>query len=191
MQAKETIRSALQESARLKVVVADTLDWEIEAAARLAADALFSGNKILVCGNGGSAADAQHIAAEYVGRFKRERKAWPALALTTDTSVITCVGNDYDFESVFSRQVEGLGHPGDILIGISTSGNSRNVVRAVEAARDKGMRTIALLGRDGGLIKPLVDLPIVVPSVDTARIQEVHITIGHLICELVEGLLSR
>jgi D-sedoheptulose 7-phosphate isomerase len=141
--------------------------------------ALRVNRRILVCGNGGSAADAQHFAAEIVGRFERERQAYPAVALTTDTSILTAIANDYGFEEVFSRQVSGLGASGDILIGISTSGNSGNVIRAAEAASDLGMTTIGLLGRDGGRLKRLMDHALVIPGEVTARIQEVHSFILH------------
>lgn len=149
-------------------------------------EALRSGKKILFCGNGGSAADAQHLAAELVGRYEKNRKALPAIALTTDTSVLTAVGNDFGFDEVYARQVEALGNMGDVIIAISTSGNSNNVVRAVEAARAKGMHTIAFTGASGGKLKEICDLIYAVPSDITARIQEMHILGGHIICELVE-----
>lgn len=152
-------------------------------------EALSAGKKILVMGNGGSAADAQHFAAEIVGRFKMERRALPAIALTTDTSILTAVGNDYGFDMVFSRQVEALAQPGDVVIGISTSGTSRNVKIALEAARDIGCPTIGLLGRDGGTIAALSDLSLIVADADTPRIQEGHITIIHIVCDLVEKRL--
>lgn len=158
----------------------------IARAARELIECVEKGGKILICGNGGSAADSQHIAAELVGRFRRERRAIPALALTVDTSIITSLSNDYSFEIVFARQVEALGSPGDILIMISTSGNSANVLSAGRAAREKGMKTIALLGRDGGKIGPEADLSLIVPARDTARIQEGQMAIYHIICDLVE-----
>jgi D-sedoheptulose 7-phosphate isomerase len=145
-----------------------------------------AGNKLLVMGNGGSAADAQHLAAEIVGRFKMERRALPAIALTTDSSILTALGNDYGFDYVFTRQVEALALPGDLVLGISTSGSSRNVAAALELARSRGCRTAALLGRDGGTIAGMVDLPLIVPSCETPRIQEGHITIIHIICDLLE-----
>lgn len=145
----------------------------------LMAGALLAGRRILVCGNGGSAADAQHFAAEIMGRFEKERRAFPAISLTTDTSILTAIANDYGYEDVFSRQVQGLGAPGDILVGISTSGGSGNVIRAVEAASNLGMKTIGLLGRDGGRIKSLVDHALVAPEERTARIQEIHAFILH------------
>ncbi|GFO54683.1 phosphoheptose isomerase [Geomonas sp. Red276] len=161
----------------------------IEVAVGLLVDAYRDGKKMLVMGNGGSAADAQHLAAEIIGRFKMERRALPAIALTTDTSILTAVGNDYGFDRVFSRQVEGLAQPGDVVIGISTSGNSPNVEIALKAAAEIGCKTVALLGRDGGSIGKLVDLPLIVPSHDTPRIQEGHITIIHIVCDLLEKAL--
>lgn len=145
--------------------------------------------KILICGNGGSAADSQHFAAELVGRFKKDRKALPAIALTTDTSIITAISNDYGFENVFSRQVVALGEKGDILIGISTSGNSKDIIRAVKEAKGIGMKTICLLGCKGGALNGMCDLGLVVDSDDTPRIQECHILIIHIICEMIERTL--
>ena len=145
-----------------------------------------AGGKLLIFGNGGSAADSQHMAAELVGRFARERAAMPAVALSTDTSILTSVGNDYGYERVFVRQIEALGRSGDVAMGISTSGRSANVLRAFEAARGRGLRTIALTGRDGGLLGAAADIHINVPEASTARVQEVHMTLIHAICELVE-----
>src|SRR5882757_5537183 len=162
----------------------------VEAAAALLIQALASGGKLMFCGNGGSAADSQHLAAEFTGRFIKDRKPLAAMALSTDSSALTCIGNDYSFDEVFSRQVVGLGRAGDCLLAISTSGNSRNVIRAAEEARAAGMRTIGLLGRDGGALLGLCDVAIVVPSAVTARIQEAHIFIGHTLCGLVEQALS-
>jgi D-sedoheptulose 7-phosphate isomerase len=144
------------------------------------------GNKLLIMGNGGSAADAQHFAGEIVSRFRMERPALPAIALSTDTSIITAIGNDYGFERIFSRQVEALAVPGDAVIGISTSGNSPNVQKALEVARQAGCTTIGLLGKDGGSIKPLCDIPLIIPSNDTPRVQEGHITVIHILCDLIE-----
>ena len=158
----------------------------ISAAADALRQALRDGRTVLVCGNGGSAADAQHFAAELVGRFTRERRAWPALALTTDSSALTAIGNDYGFDRVFSRQVEAHGQPGDVLIGISTSGGSPNVLAAVETARARGLVTIGLTGRDGGALGRAVHVHLNVPSPSTARTQEVHITLLHVLCDLVE-----
>jgi len=147
------------------------------------------GNKVLLFGNGGSAADAQHIAAELVGRFYLERSALPAQALTVDTSSLTAIGNDYDYDLVFVRQIEAFGRPGDVAIGISTSGNSRNVIQALRAAKRRGMLTVGMTGESGGQLKPEVDYCICVPSRETPRIQESHILIGHILCELVEQAL--
>lgn len=145
------------------------------------------GNKLLICGNGGSAADAQHVAGEFINRFRFEHAALPAIALTTDTSVLTCIGNDTDFENIFSRQVEALAKPGDILVGISTSGGSPNILKALEAARMLGVVTIAFTGENGAAkMSPLSDLCFVVPSADTPRIQESHIFVWHVICAIVE-----
>ena len=166
------------------------LAGEIERAGALMAETLSAGRKLLLCGNGGSAADSQHIAAELTGRFVRDRRALAAVALTTDTSALTSIANDYSFDEVFARQVMGLGTRGDCLIAISTSGHSRNVVRAVGAARAAGMRVIGLLGRDGGALRPRCDIPIVVPSESTARIQEAHGFIGHTLCGLIESALD-
>jgi D-sedoheptulose 7-phosphate isomerase len=148
--------------------------------------ALKAGNKILIFGNGGSAADAQHIAAEFVNRFVIERPPLPAIALTTDTSVITSIGNDYDFSEIFSKQIRAIGQPGDIAWGISTSGNSANVLKGLEVAKKMGLVTIAFTGKDGGNIAKIADLSINVSSSVTARIQEVHITAGHAVCDLVD-----
>ena len=166
------------------------LDAAVGQAAALATRALQSGGKLMFCGNGGSAADSQHLAAELTGRFILDRKPLAALALSTDTSALTCIANDYSFDEVFARQVQGLGRSGDVLIGISTSGNSRNVIRAVEEAKALGMSVIGLLGRDGGALRDLCDVAIVVPSQVTARIQESHILIGHTLCGLIEQQLG-
>ena len=182
----ERVKNLLNISADLKKTVAETLSSEILDAAQKIQGRLEAGGKLLLMGNGGSAGDAQHIAAELVGRFKKERKAMPALALTVDTSSLTALGNDYGFDTIFERQVEALANKNDTVIGISTSGNSENVVRAVNKANSIGAFTIGLLGNDGGKLKDAVNLPIIIPSNDTARIQEVHITIGHIICEIIE-----
>ena len=159
----------------------------ILAAAGAITNALRRGGKVLIFGNGGSAADAQHVAAELMGRFRRERRALPAVALTTDTSILTSIGNDYSYEVVFARQVEGLGRPGDIALGISTSGRSPNVVAAFKKAKAAGLITIALTGRDGGPVGEAADIHLNVPDDSTARVQEVHRTILHIVCELVEN----
>lgn len=170
------------------VVLAATkaLAPDIERAGILIRDALAGGHKILFCGNGGSAADSQHLAAEIVGRFQKERPSLPALALTVDTSVLTAVANDYGYDTVFSRQVEGLGNDGDVLVGISTSGNSKNVIAAIEAARKKQMKVIGFTGIGGGKMADLCDVCLAVPSRVTARTQEMHIMMGHILCEIAE-----
>lgn len=149
-----------------------------------------TGNKVLICGNGGSAADAQHIAAELVGRFIMERKGYPAIALTTDTSILTAWGNDYNFDTVFSRQIEALGKENDVLIAITTSGSSKNIIEAIKKAKSQKMKIIGLLGKDGGQAKSLCDIPIIIPSKITARIQEGHMLIYHIMCELIEKELK-
>jgi D-sedoheptulose 7-phosphate isomerase len=158
----------------------------LETIARVMADALHHGNQILWCGNGGSAGDSQHLAAEIVGRFRRERRGMPSIALTTDTSVLTAVANDYGYEAVFSRQVEALGRKGDLLVGISTSGNSHNVIAALEAAKVYGVTTVAFTGAGGGRMASLADHLFAVDSRDTARVQEAHILAGHMICDWLE-----
>lgn len=161
---------------------------QIEESGRMICDALTAGNKILICGNGGSAADAQHIAAELVGYYESQRRSWPAIALTTDTSALTAVSNDLGFEHVFARQVAGLAKPGDVLIAITTSGKSKNVLRAVEEAKQRGCKTIGLVGASGETLASLCDVIVAVPASRTARVQEAHITIGHLWCEIVDQL---
>jgi len=162
---------------------------KIAEMATLLVETFSHGGKLLVMGNGGSAADAQHFVAEVVGRFKMERRGLPAIALSTDTSILTAIGNDYGFEKVFLRQVEALALPGDMVVGISTSGNSPNVQLALELAREKGCRTVGLLGKDGGSIKHCCDLALIVPTNDTPRVQEGHITIIHIVCDLLEKTL--
>lgn len=159
---------------------------EIEKVANECIKAIKNGNKIMFCGNGGSASDSQHLAAELVGRYKKNRQSLPAIALTVDTSILTAVGNDFGFDTVFSRQVEGLGKKGDVLIGISTSGNSTNVVKAIEQAKSMGIVTVGFTGQKGGEMKNLVDYLINVPSDVANNIQEMHIAIGHILCGLVE-----
>ena len=167
-----------------------SLNDDVLRAGQMAAQTLQQGGKILFCGNGGSAADSQHLAAELTGRFIHDRRPLAAIALSTDSSALTCIANDYSFDEVFARQVAGLGRAGDVLIGISTSGNSRNVIRAVEEAQRLGMHTLGLLGRDGGQLRSLCQHSIVVPSAVTARIQECHILIGHTLCGLIEQELG-
>jgi D-sedoheptulose 7-phosphate isomerase len=187
----EEIRRRLRESAELKLSLGPAQMEPLKRLIDATAAALRGGHKLLVFGNGGSAADAQHIAAELVGRYVRERRGLPAIALTTDTSILTSVANDYGYEAVFARQVEALCTPGDVLLGISTSGNSPNVKHALLRAKEiGGVTTAAFLGRDGGVIRDLVDHAIVIPARDTARIQECHITLGHILCELVEEQLA-
>ncbi len=167
----------------------DEMQSFVYTACVITTEVLGAGGKVLLFGNGGSAADAQHIAAELTGRYKTERRGLPAIALTTDTSALTAIGNDYGYERVFDRQVEALANPGDLLIGISTSGNSENVCRALRLGREIGCKTIGFSGRDGGKMSGLCDLNIVVPSDDTPRIQEMHIMIGHIICQAVDQLV--
>ncbi len=167
-----------------------SLDEQVMQAAEAIASCMARGGKLMICGNGGSAADSQHIAAEFTGRFIDDRRPLAAIALSTDTSALTCIGNDYSFAEVFSRQVVGLGRSEDCLLGISTSGNSGNVIRAMEEATRIGMRTVGLLGRDGGRLAALCDSAIVVSSDVTARIQEAHILIGHTLCGAVEQSLG-
>jgi D-sedoheptulose 7-phosphate isomerase len=179
----------LREIERHKEVVDEVytvLPRQIQQAAELLVETLENGGKILLCGNGGSAADAQHIAAELTGRYKVERRGLPAIALTTDSSALTAIANDYGYERVFERQVEALATEKDLLIGISTSGTSPNVLRALERANDLGCLTIGLSGREGGAMNELCDLNLVVPSDDTPRIQEMHILIGHILCQMVD-----
>ena len=167
-----------------------SLSLEINATVDLIVNSIKNGNKLIIFGNGGSAADAQHIAAELIGRFKLERESFPAIALTTDSSILTSLGNDYSYDIVFSRQCESLVVKGDVVIGISTSGNSKNVELGMIAAKQRGAKTIGLLGNDGGIIKSVSDISIIVDSNDTANIQESHRVIYHIICNLVEKQLS-
>ena len=167
-----------------------TLSSEINRTIHLIIDSIQNGNKLIIFGNGGSAADAQHIAAEFIGRFKLERKSFPAIALTTDTSILTSLGNDYSYDVIFSRQCESLVVQGDVVMGISTSGNSKNVELGMITAQKRGAKTIGLLGNNGGSIKNYVDIPIIIDSSLTPRIQEVHRVIYHIICDIVEQKLS-
>ncbi len=183
-------RAALVDGVRVREqLVTGQLD-AIVASAAIVRDALAAGRKVLLCGNGGSAADAQHIAAELVGRFVVERRGLPAIALTTDTSALTAIANDYGFDVVFARQVEALGAPGDVLIAITTSGRSKNVLAAVTAARAVGMKVVGLTGAAGGDFVRACDAGVAVPSKNTARIQEGHITVGHVLCELVDAAFA-
>ena len=188
----QRILAHFQESAELKLKAAPILAEPISQAIELMFNALSNGNKILACGNGGSAGDAQHFAAELVGRFERERFPLPGMALTTDTSIITAVGNDYSFNEIFSKQVQAFGQAGDILLAISTSGNSGNVIAAVEAALEREMRVVAMTGKDGGKLGQLLtdaDVHINVPHSRTARIQEVHLVAIHSICDGIDVAL--
>ena len=178
----------LKEHQALVQKVIDLLGGDIKKGCELIVAAITNGHKVLLAGNGGSAADAQHIAAELSGRFVKERKALPGIALTVDTSALTAIANDYGYNHVFSRQVEALAQPGDLFIGISTSGNSQGILNAFEAAKKMGCKTLGLSGRDGGKMNGICDLNIVVPSDVTARIQEMHILIGHILCKAVDEL---
>lgn len=186
--ARELIDGRFLEHEKLvhRVMGSKKLMKDLEDAAGLMKMILLSGNKIMFCGNGGSAADAQHWAAEIVGRFQKERAGMAGLALTTDTSILTAVGNDYGYDRVFSRQVEGLGREGDLLVGISTSGNSKNVVEAILMAKNMGIRTLGFTAKGGGKMAELCDILLAVPTENTARAQEIHEIMGHILCELVE-----
>jgi D-sedoheptulose 7-phosphate isomerase len=182
------IEMSLKESSRIKLDILDKCSQDILSAVGAITNAVRNGGKILFCGNGGSAADSQHLATEFIVRLSHDldRPAIPAISLATDTSLLTAGGNDIGFENIFARQVEGLGNKGDILIAISTSGNSGNIVRAVNKAKEKSFISIGFLGGNGGKLKELVDVAVNIPSSNVQRIQEGHITIGHIICELVE-----
>jgi D-sedoheptulose 7-phosphate isomerase len=184
----ELLTNSLQEHLGTIQKVIDSKLSDIQRSGQLICEALASGRKVLLCGNGGSAADAQHIAAELVGCYEKQRRSWPAIALTTDTSALTAVSNDLGYEQVFARQVLGLAQPGDVLVAISTSGKSRNVLRAAEQAREVGCKTIGLTGANAEPLASLCDITVAVPSTRTSRIQEVHITVGHLWCEMVDQI---
>lgn len=187
---QRVIREHLESSIAAKQRVLETLVPTVESAGRIIVDAVKAGKKVLFFGNGGSASDAQHLAAEFVGRYETERRALPSIALTTDTSILTAVANDYAFDVIFSRQVEALGAPGDVAFGISTSGNSKNVNLAIKAAKARGLKTIGLTGRSGGELAKIADVAIVVPVERTAHIQESHIAIGHALCRLVDEAIA-
>jgi len=170
-----------------KELLQSDIPAKTERAAKVIRKALADGHKVLFCGNGGSAADSQHLAAEFVGRFQKERQGLSAIALTVDTSILTAVGNDYGYDRVFERQVEALGQPGDVLIGLSTSGNSANVVKAIEKAKQKGIFCIGFTAFGGGRMGEICDVNLAVPAKVTARAQEMHILLGHIICEMVDG----
>jgi D-sedoheptulose 7-phosphate isomerase len=185
---KDFIKKQLLESAEIKRLLADSFLDIIAKIAAACTESIKNENKIMFCGNGGSAADSQHLATELVVRLtaRKDRQALPALALTTDTSILTACANDYGFENIFARQIEALGKPGDVLVALSTSGNSENVIKAVRIAKTKKIHTIGFLGGDGGKLASLVDISIIIPSADVRRIQESHITVGHIIIDLIE-----
>lgn len=187
---KKTIHHEFQSHLETIIRVIEHLQDDVQFASSLVVDTLKNGNKILLCGNGGSAADAQHIAAELTGRYKTERKGLAGIALTTDTSAITAIGNDYGYDRIFDRQFEALANEGDLLIGISTSGNSKNIISALKLAKQMNCKTIGFSGRDGGKMTELCDINLIVPSDDTPRIQEMHILFGHTICQIVDENLS-
>jgi D-sedoheptulose 7-phosphate isomerase len=188
----EHLRAHFNEGIELRTRMAETLPAQIARAGEALAHALKSGRKALACGNGGSAADSQHFAAELVGRFERERPGLPGIALTVDTSALTAIANDYDFDRVFSKQVEALGNPGDVLLAISTSGNSRNCIEAIKSAQAKGLAVIALTGRDGGAMGRMMregDFHLNVSHPRTMRVQEVHLLVIHCLCEVVDNII--
>ena len=189
---KELIRQRFLDSieTKKKVIEDEALVSTIASTADAMAEVIANGGKILLCGNGGSASDALHIAGEIVGRFQKERKSWPAVVLNADVATLTAIANDYGYDNAFARQVEGFMTEKDLLIGITTSGNSENIYRAIVKAKEIGGKTAVLTGRTGGKIAPIVDFPLVVPCDVTARIQESHITIGHIMCEIVEEKLA-
>jgi D-sedoheptulose 7-phosphate isomerase len=189
MNLETRFQAAFSDAIHLKRLVLAEQGPRVAAAARLLAGVFQAQGRVLIFGNGGSAADAQHLAAEFVNRFQVERPPLAALALTTDTSILTAVANDYDFNQVFAKQVRALGRPGDLAWGISTSGNSPNVVVGLQTARELGLTTLALSGGDGGPVAAAADVALIVPSRNTPRIQEVHITLGHVLCDLVDYLL--
>ncbi len=188
---RERIKEILLESIQVKEELLRTQIGKIVEIANTVIDALKKGGKVIVFGNGGSASDSQHIAAELVGRFKKDRTALAAIALTTNTSILTALANDYGYDIVFAKQIEALGQKNDVAIGISTSGKAKNVALAIKQAKKMGLKTVALTGGDGGEAAKLADTYLIVPSAVTARIQEAHITIGHIICELVEQILCQ
>ena len=187
---KESVVRSLKEGSELRLKMAETMSAEIATAAAAIAEAFKAGRKLLLFGNGGSAADAQHIAAEFMNRFLIERPPLPAIALTTDTSVLTSIANDYAFDEIFSKQVKALGKKGDVALGITTSGSSGNVLKALRAAKKLGMTTIALTG-EGGKAASLCDIALQIPSRSTPRIQEAHIAVGHILCDLTDTILFK
>lgn len=189
MKMKKKIENILEESISVKKDLLVSQAGAIEKAADAVIKSLRSGGRVIIFGNGGSAADSQHMAAELVGKFLKERKGVPAIALTTNTSIITAIANDYSYDEVFSRQLDAIAGNNDIAVGISTSGNAKNVVRAVELANKKGIATIGLTGRDGGRLAKIAKISIIVPSASTPRIQEAHVTVVHILCQMVEEAL--
>lgn len=187
---QQTIKSELKSHLETINLVINTMDKQLEKASKLAIETLKNGNKILLFGNGGSAADAQHIAAELTGRYKTERKGLPAIALSTDTSALTAIGNDYGYDRVFDRQVEAIAREGDLLVGISTSGNSQNVINALKLGKEMGCKTLGLSGKSGGTMNTVCDINLIVPSDNTPRIQEMHILFGHIICQTIDEAFS-
>ncbi|MFH0731855.1 MAG: SIS domain-containing protein [Candidatus Omnitrophota bacterium] len=185
----DKITQIIKDSIAIKEQILKTMAPDIHKVSDAIVKSIKSKGKVILFGNGGSAADSQHIAAEFVGRFKLERSALAALALTTNTSTLTSIGNDYGYEEIFSRQVEALGNKDDIVIAISTSGNARNVIAGMLEAKKQNIKTVAMTGEDGGQLAPLADISLLIPSSNTARIQEAHILIGHIICEIVEDKL--
>lgn len=187
---KKTIQHEFKNHFDTILKVIETMQDDLQTASSLIVDTLKNGNKILLCGNGGSAADAQHIAAELTGRYKTERRGLAGIALTTDTSALTAIGNDYGYDRVFDRQVEALATRGDLLIGISTSGNSKNIISALQLAQQIGCKTVGFSGKNGGLMNKYCNINLVVPSDNTPRIQEMHILLGHTICQIIDNELS-
>ena len=190
MKFKSIISSHIQEHKNVLNSFNDEMIEKIEDISNILVKALSSGNTIFWCGNGGSAGDSQHLAAELIGRFKDDRKPLKSIALTTDTSAITCISNDYSYDKIFERQIEGLGVEGDILVGISTSGNSENIINAIKKCKTIGVKSICLLGKNGGKVRSLADHSIIIDSNSTARIQEMHIMVGQIFCDLIEHGLS-
>ncbi len=187
---KQTIKDEFISHLQTVNDVIGNMEDPLKEASLLTIEVLKRGNKILLCGNGGSAADAQHIAAELTGRYKTERRGLPAIALTTDTSALTAISNDYGYTRVFDRQLEALANKGDLLIGISTSGNSENIISALKLAKKLGCKTLGFSGHDGGKMNDMCDVNLVVPSNDTPRIQEMHILFGHTLCQIIDNQLS-
>ena len=183
---KQLISNELENHLNVLNLVIKNMQENLEQASQLVIETLQKGNKILICGNGGSAADAQHIAAELVGRYKSERKGLPAIALTTDSSILTSIGNDYGYNRIFDRQVEALANKGDLIIGISTSGNSKNVISALNIGKELNCKILGFSGNEGGEMNHICDINLIVPSKDTPRIQEMHILLGHILCEVVD-----